>query len=344
MVVFMLLDPEKRIECASPAPEQIRLAGHITPKNNSSGNDFLVLLYRGDEEIARYITRSGRLPSEEEDREGYFMLTAANELGLTRCSEGVEFEQDRAGFDTTYLWRDFTSLEPGTSVILNKDEHRKTYQIIVLPQRVGRYPHEIRLYETYLDPRGSVAINVPIQIYRVEGTSTVDDPTGFYIHDGQLADTPQWSTFSTGDDVQDAWVVDSNPNFTESLSGLESHIIDFDNCGGTAAATGSEAVDLIYFKEVQFQQSPYLNFNPGVAASKAYRTLGFSQGQLDTVTANVPMYAPQGIFRKYKLFWKDVWATGTMLVDFGPSNIRIPFRARIGMTWTIESYDADCPP
>jgi hypothetical protein len=159
-----------------------------------------------------------------------------------------------------------------------------------------------------------------------------------------LSDTPQWPTFSTVEDVHDAWVENINPNFTETLSGYESHIIDFDNCGGSAAAEGFEAIDLTYFKEVQFQQGPYLNFNPGIAASKVERSLGFSQGQLETVTANVPIDAPPGSFRRYRLFWKDVWATGTMLIDFGPSNIRIPFRARSGMTWTIESYDVDCPP
>ncbi len=62
-----------------------------------------------------------------------------------------------------------------------------------------------------------------------------------------------------------------------------------------------------------------------------------------TVTAQVPLYAPPGVFRKYKLFWYDTWTRGTMLVDFGLSNARIPYRARTGMTWTLESYDVDCP-
>lgn len=349
--IFVVLDPEKLVECAFNPPEQIRLAGHITPKNNSSGNDFLVLLYKGDEEIARYITRSGRLSSEEEDREGYFELTAPNEVELTRCSAAVEFEQDRAGFDllwmrnkTTYLWGNFSGLEPGASLALNDNEPRKTYHLVVLPQRVGRYPHEIRLYATFLDPGRNVAINVPVQTYRLEGTAALPSLTGFFARDSRLADTPQGPTFSTSNNVRDAWVVDSNPDLTQILSSYESRIIDRDNCAGDLPPEGSEPIELIYFKEVQFQEGPELTFHPGTAAFKAEHSLGFSQGQMATVTAEVPMYAPPGVFRKYKLFWYDTWAKGTMLVDFGPSNIRIPFRARIGMTWTIESYDVDCPP
>jgi hypothetical protein len=348
--ILVFLDPEKLVECAFKPPEQIRLAGHITPKNNSSGNDFMVLLYKGDEEIARYITRTGRLPSEEEDREGYFELTAPNELGLTRCSAVVEFEQDRAGFDmlwmrnkTTYLWGNFSGLEPGNSQVLNDNEHRKTYRLVVLPQRVGRYPREIRLYKTFLDNGRNVAINVPVQTYRLEGTAAVPSLTGFFARGGQLPDSPQWPTFSFSENVRDAWVVDSNPDLTQVLSSYESRIIDRDNCAGDLPTEGSEPMELIYFKEVQLEEGPYLNFHPGTAAFKAEHSLGFSQGQMATVTAEVPMYAPPGVFRKYKLFWYDTWAKGTMLIDFGLRNTRISFRARTGMTWALESYDVDCP-
>lgn len=348
--IFVVLDPEKLVECAFSPPEQIRLAGHISPKNNSSGNDFLVLLYKGDEEIDRDITRSGRLPSEEEDREGYFQLTAPNEVGLTRCSAAVEFEQDRSGFDmlwmhnkTTYLWGDFSGLEPGASRALNNNEPRKTYRLVVLPQRVGRYPHEIRLYETFRDPGGNVAINVPVQTYRMVGTTAVPSMTGFFARVGQLTDTPQWPTFPTPENVRDAWVVDSNPEVSQLPSSYESRIIDRDNCAGNLPAEGNEPIDLAYFKEVQFEAANGLIFHPGAAALKAEHSLGFSQGQMATVTAEVPLYAPPGVFRKYKLFWYDTWARGTMLIDFGLSNARIPFRARTGMTWTLESYDVACP-
>ena len=50
-------------------------------------------------------------------------------------------------------------------------------RMIAAPARMSR-----------VSTRGSVAINVPIQTYRVEGTSTLDDPTGFYVHDSRLVD------------------------------------------------------------------------------------------------------------------------------------------------------------
>ena len=348
VVIILFLDPKKRYECSIEVPDQIRVTGHL--KGNST-NDYLVFLYKGDQEIDRFVTQNGRPDPEQEARDGYFELTAANEFENTRCSMALAFEQESVGRNllwlqnrTTYLWHHFGELDAGTVQPLNDDDRRKTYTLVVSADKVGPYPDEIVLYSTYLDRQKNLAINLPVKTYRMQGNAAVETMTGFFTHPGRLPETPQWPVFSITRDVRDAWVVDSNPLLTERRSPLESHIIDRNNCTGEHPQTDTVRIPLIYVKEVQFQESADLNFHLGVAASKSAGSLGFTQGQMATVVAPVPGDVPAGTFVKYKLFWHDVWSSGTMVIDFGPSNIRVPFRARTGMSWTIERYAVDCPP
>jgi hypothetical protein len=338
---------ERPFQCGFKAPDQIRLAGHL---RGNSPNDYLVLLYKGDQEIDRFVTRKGQLESEDQARDGYFELMADNEFELNRCSMAMDFEQDRAGFDllwmqnkTTYLSHDFTDLGAGAVQPLNDGGPNRTYTLVISADRVSTLPKELVQYSTYRDRAGNLAINVPIKTYRLEGNATVESPTGFYTHSGRLQDTPQWPVFDVVRDVKDAWVVDSNPFLAERRSPLEPYIFDRDNCTGEQPMTDPETVSLVYLKEVQFQENTDLNFNLAVAASQANRSLGFTQGQMGTVTASVPVYVPPKTYRKYKFFWHDVWSTGTMVIDFGLTNIRVPYRARTGMSWDVESYDVDCP-
>jgi hypothetical protein len=347
VITGFFLDLEKLYQCALKAPDQIRIAGYI--KGNSP-NGYLVFLYKDIEEIDRFVTLNGRLDSEQEPRDGYFELTATNEFKLTRCSMLMDFEQSRVGYNflslqgkTTYLWRHFTELEPGVYQPLNDDEPRKMYSLVVSRHHVDSYPGEVELYSTYLDKDRAVAINVPVKTYSMTGNSPVETMTGYFIHSGRLAETPRWTSFSMAREVRDAWVVDINPVLSESLNNAEPPIIDRDNCLGLLPPTDIVPVSLMYTKEVQFQENTRLDFDLGTAASKLAPSLGFTQGQLYTVVADVPIDVPAGTHRKYKLFWRDMWSTGLVIVDFGQENIQLPFRARVGMTWSIEKYDVDCP-
>jgi hypothetical protein len=244
---------------------------------------------------------------------------------------------------TTYLWGNISGLEPGASLALNVNEPRKTYRLVVLPQRVGRYPHEIRLYATYRDSAENVAINVPVQKYRWEGSAIVATPTGFYIHPGRLPETQQWPVYDLDRAVKTAWVVNDNPSKMEIRNLQDTRIIDRNNCEGEQPLTDPGIESIVYIKELQFLESHELNFDLGIAASKAADSLGFTHGQLETYTATVPVYVPARTHLIYKLFWRDVWRTGMMVVDFGSSNIQVPFRARMWMNVEVEQYDADCP-
>ena len=352
IVVVYLLDPEKIYECRSTIPDQIRVAGHVTDSSNSPLNNHLVILYKGNEEIARDVTRFGRLQVDKQDqeRDGYFELAAVNELQLNRCSMALDFKQDRYGNGllgmangTTYLWHNFEGIAAGTFQTLNHEEPKKTYTLVVLPSSLDHFPKELSFYSTYLDQNGKVAINAPIKTYMLSGNSIVENVTGFSIHASRLSTPPPDLSLPVLREVRDAWVVNGSTSEAPALSPIDPPIIDWDNCQGLLRSNATVPVSLIYFHEVQFQRGDYLNFDLAIAASKAAASLGFMQGQMATITEPVSVNAPAGIHRKYKVFWQDVWRTGSMSVDFGQNTAPVPFRARIGMAVNVQSIDVDCP-
>ena len=344
----------KIYQCAFSIPDQIRIAGHIENQSNSYPNNYLVILYRGNDELSRSITRHGNFDIDEknEPRDGYFELTVPNEFQLTRCSMLMDFKEGRNGSglmqfgnETVYLWHYFVDIVAGTYQPLNIETDERKYTLVVLPDNLNQFPREISIYPTYLDQNGKVAINVPIKTYTMMGDFITESTTGYFMHAGRLPETPQWPVFSVTREVRDAWVIDGNPILTERPSLFATVTIDRDNCLGLLPINDFVPIRLNYIREVQFEENGSLNFNLGVAVSKAAPSLGFVQGQMDTVTAPVPVDVPAGSHTIYRLFWRDVWSIGTMVIDFGQSNnIRIPFRARTGMRWTIESYAVACPP
>jgi hypothetical protein len=311
-----------------------------------------VILYKGEEEIDRSTTGNGRFAEDkvDESRDGYFELTVPNEFGYNRCSMSIDFNQDRSGYEvlglgqkTVYMWHHFAELEAGTSQVLNDAERKKTYTLVALANKVNRYPQEIKDHTTYLDRDGEVAINLPIETYTYVGSSIEEHTSGFSIFAGRLSNDPPEISIVDVWNVREAWVVAGSTYDTTIPNNLEPHLIDRDNCTGSLPPNDPVRISSMYIHEVQFQENSNLSFNLAVAASKAAPTLGFTQGQLDTVEQSIVFDVPVGVYRKYKVYWQDVWRNGSLEVDFGGSKIQVPFRARIGMNWTIESLDVQCP-
>lgn len=353
IIVGYVLDFGRLYQCAFTTPDQVRVGGHVNEYPNSPANNYLVILYREDEEAARFVTGNGRFAADRKDeqRDGLFELTVANESQLTRCSMLKDFKQDSNGLDflwlgnkTIYLWHNFGDIEAGTYQFLNKEEpQKKRYTLVVLPNNVDLFPQEIKDYSTYLDQNREVAINIPIMTYTLVGNQPAEYKTEYYIHAGRLSNSPPGSSPPGERKVRDAWVEDGGTYETTSINLVDPPIIDRDNCMGSLPQIDSVPVSLIYIHEVQFQGNTNFGFDLGLAALKAAPSLGFTQGQMDTIVAQVSVDTPAGTHKKYKVFWQEVWRKGSLAVDFGQQINRVPFRARVGMDWSVQTLHVDCP-
>ena len=343
----------KIYQCRFTVPNEIDVVGHVKGNSGSYLNGYRVLLYEDNVEIANTLTQKGRFAGYKKDKEndGFFLFKIPNAHQFTRCSVADGFKQASTGRNilwfrnkSTYLWQDFNSLRPGTSLPISLDSQKPKYTLIVLPRGAGDYPNEINAYHTYLDPTGNPAINIPIKTYTMYGDSAAEIETGYYVEAHPLSNPTPGILFPLMMEVQEAWVEDDSaspitPKVDPRVIGEE--ILDMDNCTGSSPSYETKTISKVYVHEVQFEGAP--SYDLAQAAIKAAPSLGFVQGKIDTAQATISMSAPAWKHMKYKIVWHDLWKPGRMRIDSGATNNSLPIRARIGLWWVLEIFPVDCP-
>jgi len=346
VLVALWMGSWKTFQCRYTVPSQIKLVGHIKDDSTPRPNHYPVMVYLGEEEIAKDVTRKGKFDADKKDKEndGYFELVINNDYQLTRCSLPIDFQQGRDGFDvlsfgqkSTYLWHNFSELEAGTPVPIKIEEPQKTYTLVVLPRNIDDFPKELAANPTYLDQNGKVTINVPIKIYP-EGNPQAENITEFFAHNNPASNSPVVEF-----EVRDAWVIDGSVIQVSGTTIADEEIIDIDNCTGATPVQTKYKRSSTYIHEVKFQSNAIPNYDLGIVALKASPSLGFTQGQIDTKEAIIDIDVPVRVHRKYKIFWQELWKTGQIQIDLGQQVIQLPFRARAEMNWYPQSFDVACP-
>ena len=344
ILLFFWMPRWKIYQCRFTTPDQINVYGHVKGDSNSYINGYMVLLYEGNVETANNITHRGSFARNKKDKEddGYFEFEIPNMEQFNRCSLAGDFKQVNSR--PSYLWQDFNGLRPGANFRITLDERKKKYTLVVLPRSAGDYPNLINIYHTYLDPAGNPAINIPLKTYTMYGDLAAETETGYYVAAHPLSTAAQGVLFPVLMEVRDAWVEDDNaipitPKIDPRAVGEE--IIDIDNCAGSSPIDKTETRTRLFLHEVQFEGTP--SYDLSQVAIKAAPSLGFVQGKIDTASATISLQVPAWTHMKYKIIWHDRWKPGNMIVDSGPANKPLPIRARIGLSWNLETYRVDCP-
>jgi hypothetical protein len=338
----------KAYQCRYTVPDQISVVGHVKDKLSSSYlNNYLVILYRGDEEIGRFVTEKGKFQEDKKDTEndGYFEFDIPNTDRLTRCSMAVDFRQDSSGRTflglgnkTTYLWHDFTDVEAGTYLPINIGDSKK-YTLVVLPGIKDNLPEEISQYHTYLNRNGVAAINAPVKTYAEETTSAKANPTNFYAHLSQPLDVS-----SGGTAVRNAWVEATGTAAEYKGSDIaDNDVIDINHCKDQASPTKQETRKLAFMREVQFRPAGNQNYDLGMVALKAVPSLGFTQGEMTPYDAKVDIDVPPGEHWVYKITWHAYWRPGKIRVDSGQQMDELSFRESYINGWDVWVEKVACP-
>jgi hypothetical protein len=343
----------RSFQCAYTVPDQIKVAGHVKGNSGTYLNNYLVLLYRGNDEVDRATTIKGKFNDDRNDKEndGYFELEIPNTDLLTRCSMIKNFRQDSSAYSflspvnhTTYLWHNFTDLGTGVSLRINKSEGKKIYTLVVLSDSLDDFPEEIKHYPTYLDQTGRIVINVPIKLYRLMGDSAVEMPTEYFVKDSSTMNILQGVSDPAEGDVQDAWVMEDSTHESLSPAIADDEIIDINNCGQTSSRNETIKARIIYYHEVQFMEDGNsLSNDLGTIALRATDSLGFTQGQIDTKEAAENVDVPAGARMKYIYFWQEQWNNGKIVTNVDQNMIPLYFRVRNDMHGYFTSYPVDCP-
>lgn len=336
----------KYYQCVFSVPERIRIVGHVKDKSNAYLNDYVVLLFRDNVEVAEYRTVTGKFSGDKSDKEnkGYFEFDLPNTDRLTRCSMRANFNQGSPGRKfwqlrdrTIYLWHNFSEIEPGTQLPITMEDKKKKYVLEVLPSSQDNLPREISLYPTFLDQNGKAAISAPIVIYTMQGGLPVESNTNYFVPAGKGPE---------GVEVQNAWVIaDSNGSFDDRGTPIMDHnSVDINNCTGTSAITIPIRKSFSFMREVQFETPGDPGYDLGMVAFRANPSLGFTNGQIVTEERIVDVDVHPGEHKVYKLIWMEVWETGAIEIDLGDRIKTLPYRASNTVFERQESHDVDCPP
>jgi hypothetical protein len=346
IIVSLWMASWRIYQCAFTIPDQIKIVGHIRDDSNSRPNNYLVLFYLENDEIARNLTRMGKfeVDSHDQQNDGYFELTVPNEYQLNLCSMPIGFRQNSFGHailgfgrKTTYVWRNFADVEVGKYIPINIDERKKKYTLVVLPSRMDNLPKEISDYPTYLDPGGNVAINVPLKTYTVAGNSEIETTTNDFVRVYQRGSKP------VGFEVRDAWVEDGNTKESIVSGMADNRIIDINNCAGPLPIKTQRTMSISYAHEVNFRTDANPNYDLGIVALKASASLGFTQGQIEIEKTVIDIDVPAGAHKKYKVIWQELWKEGVISIDLGQERVQLPFRAKNGLYPDVWSFAVDCP-
>jgi hypothetical protein len=353
IVVSSLLDRSEYYQCHYLIPERMMIAGHVKDKHmDSYVNDYIVLLFRDNTQIAKKTTTHGRFAGDRADKEndGYFEFEIENTDHLSRCSMEDNFQQTGSGPNLLwsgsfkpYLWRNLTELGAGAAFHLTKNGQEHKYTLVVSPGSVATYPKEINFYPAYLDPDDKVAINLPIKTYTLPGNQTRE--TGFFVQDYPVANTILGLSQAIPFKVRDAWVTSDKPIETTGSDVYDDVPIDIDNCLNPSPQTITRPKSITFIQEVQFQERPdLLNYDLALVALKAAPSLGFTHGRLVTEEIPIHINVPAQAHMKYQVFWREQWKEGIILADQGnASPVPFPYRARTYMQAYTMPYQVACP-
>lgn len=350
-VTFLGLESWKWYQCRYTLPDEIKLVGHIYDEANSRPNNYLVILYREKEEIARDMTHLGKFAVDEEDEQndGYFELTVPNEYQLTRCSMPEGFRQDHIGYDlpgpsngTTFLWRNFEEIEAGTIERIDIEDRNKKYTLVVFPESVDHFPAEIA-NPTYLDQNGNVTINVEVMVYTMNGPNLSEFTTGQYVHTDSSEASAQGAMSPSLADVQYAWVIDGTTTVISGSPSADEDSVDRNNCMATTPLREKVIKRLTYIHQVKFEHNTSPNFDLAMAALKAGPSLGFMHGQMGTEEVEIDVDVPAGAHKIYMVYWYELWKTGKIKMAVGPGVVDMPFRALSGVNGNAVEFLVDCP-
>lgn len=333
--------------CEYYVPGLIRMAGHISDATNPRPNNYLVILYREGEEIARATTGLGQFDLDRQDaqNDGYFELIFPNEYHLTRCEMPGKF---RLGPPTNgmpaSLWYRFKDLEAGDVEQLDIRDRGKRYTLVVLSESSDHFPPELA-YRTYLDPNGNVTLNLPIKTYRMDGLYLYENTTVYTVHPEPAMNFLQGglSTSTYPADVRNAWVIDGTPRDIAGPSYADEFPLDINNCAGTSPVQKRVIKRLTFIHEVEFDDYARLNYDLAQAALKAGPTIGFSHGQIGVKEVPIDVDVPAGAHIIYMVYWHDLWKTGSINMAVGQGVDVVPFRARMGIHANVQPYPVHCP-
>jgi hypothetical protein len=346
--VSFVLGYVREFQCSSIVPDRIKIVGHVKDHTNSYLNNYLVILYRENDEVKRAITTNGKFNGDRNDRpeDGYFELDVPNIDQLSRCSLIEDFRQVRSGASpqslgtqTAYVWRDFPDLRTGISTPINREEGKKKYTLLVLPASLDDYPEEIKRYNTYLDQNGNIVINMPIKSFASTGSNVVEYPTGYFVKAYPLLEIPN----PTAMEVRDAWVTEGSTREITGIEKADDGTTGIDNCKQRSPRNVSIKGSIIYIHEVEFAGDTYFSYDLGDAALKAAPSLRFMQGQVEIKEAMENVEVPAETYMKYKFSWQEVWQNGEITADIGQRTVQLPYRARSDMIWRLDGYPVDCP-
>jgi hypothetical protein len=338
----------KTYQCRYTTPDQITVVGHVRDKTNSYLNDYLVILYRENEEMGRVLTYKGRFSGDKKDKEnnGYFEFDIPNTDQFNRCSMAVDFSQYSSGHDflwienkTTYLWHNFDEIQADIYLPIEISGQKTKYTLEVLPSGKANLPPQIFQYPTYLNQNGKVTINALINAYTSEGTSAALNPTNFYAHTSQHPGLTMG-----GREVRNAWV-EANIT-TPDYAGpdiADNDVIDIDNCKGLSPIKKQQTKTLAFMREVQFRTGATQNYDLGLVALKASPSLGFTQGEVIPNEATVNIDVPAGAHKVYKITWHVYWKPGIIRVDSGQLTDEMPFRSSYIKYSDVWTENVSCP-
>ncbi|MGE5377853.1 MAG: hypothetical protein ACM3XO_22560 [Bacteroidota bacterium] len=353
IVTSTLLDRSKSYQCKYVIPDQIKIAGHVRDKYNGAFvNNYMVLLFRDNAQVAKAVTFRGKFDGggKDEENNGFFEFDIQNKDQLTRCSMEGGFQQTSSkpnflGFGSLrpYLWRNLADLGSGAAFHLTKNGQEHKYTLVVSPGSVATYPKEINFYPAYLDPDDKVAINLPIKTYTPPGNQTRE--TGFFVQDYPEANTLLGLHQAIPFKVLDAWVAKITYQETIGSDVYDDELIDIDNCKNTSSQSLTVPKSITYIQEVQFQDTPdSRNYDLALVALKAAPSLGFKHGQLFTEEYSIPIDVPAQAHMKYQVFWREQWKEGVILANQGNANpVSFPYRARKYMLPYTMPYQVACP-